>query len=783
MDPRAVSAPPEASIVTRAGRVVTRAGRGIGRAVLGRAGFVGACVALAAVVLLLQPAAHAEDDAPSWTLHGNGLEVQGISSLCIHPKRPGQLVAYVHGMGPAVSGDGGKTWAAQKKGIEETIGAQSVVRITYDPGDAEQWYCVVDGHIYSSQDGAKSWKKISSQTHKSYSWDQKLVKDLCYEVRVDPKKSVRLAVGTRFHPLYNGGLYMSSTQGKEWNLIAGSKNAKSGLASTCRWVRLDPRTDKNILVAGERGVWSSDDRGVSFEPLMPEQDHVPEVRGITHLLDGAKELYLAEASGIWMNKGMGKKWGKKPVLAGDAVGVYVDSSNRKRVYAILRDRGLFVSENARRGKWEQLGGEGGYAAAEGREILSDPREKKHLYMTSPVTGLHTSVDRGATWTRVEANLPKIMPNIEVVAMHPAGATGGNAVLAIEENGMVFACGAEAPYTWQRIGRVGMRVRALVPVAGKAGHWLATGPRLMKSEDGGATWSVLLQPENPGEQISDVEIGSNGSIYALLMHAGEVHRTDDGGENWEKIKAPKKKSKTAPAVDLALNNKNPEHMLIATRNSSLPWRPTDLDGGVWETWDGGKKWETLNEDGLAPGRKERGRARLQKYGWNFARHVYVDCVRSLLVYCADGGGLYVRPLADPKGDKPDVEPAWYRVPNEVVPQGSFSALLRTQDGGYTAQLVGMDDSSALLTISGDALKAALDHAMASAAAKKKEDVGEAPETWKPLALPEREGGVAFSALAVDPSKADRLMGYDSRSGQGIFIWEVPAAAPTDENEKD
>ncbi|MGK7369032.1 MAG: WD40/YVTN/BNR-like repeat-containing protein, partial [Candidatus Halalkalibacterium sp. M3_1C_030] len=137
--------------------------------------------------------------------------------------------------------------------------------------------------------------------------------------------------------------------------------------------------------------------------------------------------------------------------------------------------------------------------------------------------------------------------------------------------------------------------------------VTTGRGLYKSTDAGKNWkfmgledagqigSIEVHPDNPDR----VYVAALGHPFGPNPQRG-VFRSDDGGENWEKILFA---SDTTGAIDLELNPENPDEIYAALwRAERKPW--TIISGaakenGLYKSTDGGDTWKKLSK-GLPQG---------------------------------------------------------------------------------------------------------------------------------------------------------------------------------------
>ncbi len=730
--------------------------------------------------------ATAEEDAKpreGWVAHNKGITARGLVSLVRHAREPDILYAHVLGMGLARSEDAGKTWATISDGIKPTPDLRRHASLTVDPSDArpKSLFVAVDGQIWQTPNGGDSWKKISSGVLVSYTFDQRDTADMIQTVLVNPKKPVHLLAGTRGDGRHHGGLFESTDSGKTWEQIAGSNLATSGvgLDFTDTWmIRLDPKTEKNVFVAGNRHTFFSSDRGRKFERTDPGGEGLHDIRAVSPVV-GSKDLFLADDRGIWRSKNLGKKWGKKPEYAGDAVALFFDPHFKKRLWAVFHDTGLAQSEDTKRQKWTPVGDGTGYASEEIRELSFNHRDHKVILAASPVTGLHTSSDRGDTFTPVESNLPAYVPGVAHVAVHPAG---DGAVLAVSEYGRVFHS-ANGGIEWKPVGRLGQAPHALVPSAA-AGTWYATGRQLMRTEDDGKTWAVILPTANDGDTVFDVqelEIDGKPTLRAAWSQSGMVVHSEDGGKTWKAGKAPPI-SDTAHVVSLATDPGDPMHVMLAATTASLRYSASDTDGGIYETWDGGIKWVDITDNVRATKKDKNPKS---KTNWNRGRFVGIDRTAGLLLYGAEGGGLYARLLVGKaKEDRKGKDLNWYRVGPAEAPDTTWSTVAThtvSGEGDATTTHYAVEGATAagraLFRSTSIDLRRGYD--MSSGVIVTPVGDKPPPPAWTESAA----AAVPLANLVFDPLDPERLLGADTTRGEGVLVLGGPRAGaePTEPEE--
>ncbi len=193
-------------------------------------------------------------------------------------------------------------------------------------------------------------------------------------------------------------------------------------------------------------------------------------------------------------------------------------------------------------------------------------------------GIYKSVDAGETWTRM--------------GLEETGRIGTIVVHPTNEN-IVLACA---------LGR-------------------ATGPQqergVFRTEDGGRTWQhVLFVNEDTGcsglqmsVQDPNVVIASTWEIF-LQTHVLEsggmgsgIHISRDNGKTFAKVTHPGLPTSPYGKTDVAIapSDGNRMYALIQTGADGVKGMPSDAQGSVWRSDDGGREWQNVSWDRRLIGR--------------------------------------------------------------------------------------------------------------------------------------------------------------------------------------
>lgn len=203
-------------------------------------------------------------------------------------------------------------------------------------------------------------------------------------------------------------------------------------------------------------------------------------------------------------------------------------------------------------------------------IVVDPSSPSAVYAAGNA-GLLKSTDGGATWANATAGLPAVAPvnSLALDPFHP------NSLWAsVAGVGYMSSNGAQA---WSQVSLPepppgNAFLLSFVFDFAKPGvvYALTNSSYLLKSTDGGQTWSQLSTPFTGGVLVSDPV--RTGHLYALSSYQGTsglFYRSTDGGVSWQSFPYPGRY-----ASSIAIN----------------PGNPNIIVAGSYRTTDGGETWK-------------------------------------------------------------------------------------------------------------------------------------------------------------------------------------------------
>jgi photosystem II stability/assembly factor-like uncharacterized protein len=351
--------------------------------------------------------------------------------------------------------------------------------------------------------------------------------------------------------------------------------AMSGRVATIDAVREGSRLTV-FIGAASGGVWKSVNGGTTYKPVFDKQP----VQSI-----GAIAIDPKNPKTVWV--GTGESWTRNSVSIGDGIYKSVDGGDN----------------------WSNVGLGGTERIV---KILVDPTKTDTVYACAPGKlwsdsddrGVYKTQDGGKTWTKIlkGANLSTGCSMISMDSHNPGTLFAG--MWDFRRKGWTFRSGGDSPEAPSASG-------------------------LLKSTDGGATWSDLdeksakgLPPKPWGRVAVTVAPSKPNVVYAFIEAAipkNGLYRSDDGGATWQAadrsqfmvwrpfyfanlIVDPKDENKIykpdGPLIastdggksfsnvgdgahgdfhDVWVDPDNTDHLI------------TGDDGGVWYSYDGANKW--------------------------------------------------------------------------------------------------------------------------------------------------------------------------------------------------
>jgi photosystem II stability/assembly factor-like uncharacterized protein len=482
--------------------------------------------------------------------------------------------------------DGGNSWQVGR-GLQDL----AAYAVAVDPIIPARVFAAAADGVYRSRDGGASWERLKMPLRSAYA------------VVVDGRLPGRVLAGG------SGGVYLSLDFGETWQATGGW-----GAQETVLCLATGPN---GLLYAGgsKGGVRRSDDGGLTWRSLLETPAIVAAIAA--DRFNPARLLARAERDLLRSEDG-GYTWTRVALPQPDLVPQAIAFSDARAGYALLgtEQHGLWSSADGGQ-TWTPLGTQ---ILPNLTAVAANPLSASVLWAASTST-IYRSVDGGATWTRAQRY--PVRPLVRGIAFNPAlarlyaattdgvyfrddpgrwtvaGPELANVfVLALAQEGATggvryagtFGKGVQVSEDGGRSWRLGSRdqfattiIPALAVVPGSPTVLARVEyDRLIRSTDGGATWS----PFDRGlENVTVYSLAAAGPPATLYAGTGEgLYRFDAGADAWR----PSGGQLPAGSVlGIAVDPRDPQHLWLGH---------TD---GLFTSGDGGRTWK-----GPAPDLRDR-----------------------------------------------------------------------------------------------------------------------------------------------------------------------------------
>ncbi len=487
-----------------------------------------------------------EDGGVDWMPAGAALPAVEVWSLLWSADDPAEVWAGTGG-GLFVSRDGGLGWSAVSPspgGASGVVGALAV-----DPSDPGVIYAATDRGLYRSPNRGGSWAPAGLADRQGVPrvvavdpTEPAVLVVVIPELgifrsgdggalwrRVGPlPEGGDTAVGFAFSAVLPGRAYaafadarllVSDDRGISWQTV--TRGLPRAARATALTVAADGMGGERVVLWTDSGPWLSLDAGY-FEPLAA---HFPqgEVGVTTVAASDPDRLAAALGDGmVWASGDGGRSWTRstRGVGASWATAVAVDPLEPGAVWAAT-DRGLYRFSPAS-GRWSATGLDEPLTTV--AVAANDPEV---LYAGGVGVGIVRSRDGGSSW-ETAAPLPggdgvepvalavdSRDPRVVWAVYRPIAGDGG------------LALSRDEGATWQVAVPGADRFVSLDPF--DSGHLFAGGAQLWESDDTGETWRELLRPAS--DEADGVAFDPSGFDHYYVVGGGRLLRTTNGGRTW------------------------------------------------------------------------------------------------------------------------------------------------------------------------------------------------------------------------------------------------------------
>jgi photosystem II stability/assembly factor-like uncharacterized protein len=443
-----------------------------------------------------------------------------VSRMAVDPTHPDRIyVAVLNGV--AASRDGGASWTLESEGMLRT----RVSLLAADPIDPNTVFAAdANGSgTFRTDDGGRTWTWLNGGGL-PHPWADELVVH-----PIDPS--------TVYEIVDTSEVYRSKDDGDTWTTVWDEFRFSSVYA-------LAPApSDPDVIYACKNGfgLFRSDDGGDGWRFLHhSEIDYTytiavhPEDANV--VFSGYNPKPFQDWAMIRRSTDGGTTW--ETVLHVDGsdgiTSIAFDPSNPTILYATsIGEHGgaVYVSRDGG-GSWSPLNERFTMCTVWGQpQLVGDPRDPDTVYAATWLGGTWKTTDAGASWTLLDG-APISATALSVDPLNPDA---------------VFLGDRSSPTVW-------------------------------RSTDGGATWTRIADFTHDGALLVMRVLVHDGTVYASTFHhglrGGDLYRSRDDGETWQRITGSLPKG----ILDIAVDPHDTNVLYVTTNiNSSYVSR----DGG--DTW--------------------------------------------------------------------------------------------------------------------------------------------------------------------------------------------------------
>jgi len=522
-----------------------------------------------------------DDGGQSWELLGTGLPGRPVGDLAISPEyeEDGTLLVglwdFGFGGGLYRSTDGGDTWRPTTRGLTDLEISQIAFSPTFTQ-DQTIFLTTFDHGLFRSSDGGDTWTSLA-QGYAADEYDMDVV-----HLAVSPTfADDELVIISKHH------LLRSTDGGERW-VDTGAPGGLVAFSPPLRGPRGDFANDGLVL---NSGWWRSVDGGETWRPAaIGREPGTAQDIFFSPGFAADQTVYLllqpeyGTSLSLQRSVDAGRSW--ESLLGGLPPGLeiaWVTILPNGELYLTGQDdRGLKVA--AEELEWGRPPVDLTRLDLQAMAIARDGA----IYVANSGAGLFKSTDGGGNW--VETDFPA-----------RADVTSQPAQLAVADDGTLFAAvgtalvrSADGGRTWTYLPDLllGFEITSLAvsPNFAEDSVLLVGGSyrnnQILRSTDGGETWAAVFDAATLDiEYASDVSVlafskgglAGDGTAYAWLQEGGLL-RSADGGLSWELVWESGHYAQTlAPAP-------TGDQLYLGA-----------LGGGILVSEDGGETWLDLTEN--------------------------------------------------------------------------------------------------------------------------------------------------------------------------------------------
>ena len=496
----------------------------------------------------------------------------GFHDLVVDPSDPAILYAATIDLNGQRGGfykstNGGKNWSRRRPG--------TCWKISVHPGGgAVELLAAFDDGLFASTNAGNSFSPVALPSKPRGTWARLAVD------RVKSSPDVAYAFGAAGKADAPTG-YLWRRTGKSWQRITKLPKMKPGDPWTAQawydWhVAATPNNPGQVFL-GAIDLYRLDLAGSRWRltniSTQGKNSIHPDQHCLTFSPDNPKIIYAGSDGGIFRSASSGATWRalNKGLGISEIEYLATDPNTSKWVMAGTQDNGTLRTTGTL--VWRQI------AEGDGGDCAVNEVDPNIIYHSFYEVSLARSTNKGKAWKDLS---PPTMPSLWYPPVEAFGATVaiGGASLLVTRNG-------RRPWTKVRLGlAAGEFASAMRDIDANTILIGTTNGRMLKVSWTGTKWSrtALASPRARYISCIGVDPSNPQRLWVTMSRIGgpRVHRSDDGGANWSACV-------TGLPPNIPMNS-----VVVDPANYQRVWVAADM--GVYQTLDLGATW-TKFSDGL------------------------------------------------------------------------------------------------------------------------------------------------------------------------------------------
>lgn len=228
-------------------------------------------------------------------------------------------------------------------------------------------------------------------------------------VTIDPRDKDRLYLSTM-----DGQIYTSADGGKSWRMLVNLNEPRLVLDQ----LMVDSRDSKIIYTSGNRGkeaggFFKSSDGGKTWKEARELKNE--SIHAMTQAPDNPDMLFVGTLNGVWVSKDSGDRWEKieSPTMPVNVNSMAIDPRRNSTIYAGTWWRAYKSTDS---GKSWRLIKDGMIDDSDVFAITIDPRNAEHI-IASACSGIYDSKNAGEQWAKIQG-IPAQSRRTRDIVQHP-----------------------------------------------------------------------------------------------------------------------------------------------------------------------------------------------------------------------------------------------------------------------------------------------------------------------------------------------------------------------------